>query len=72
MSGQGRVIVGSTGDEVDMKDTVARTMAVRALNAAPPTANSTGTLGEIRWTADYIYVCVATDVWKRASLLIWK
>jgi len=49
----------------------AGSFAVDALNTAPSTASSTGTLGEIRVTSDYIYVCVATDTWKRTSLTTW-
>jgi hypothetical protein len=39
-----------------------------ALNTAPASATATGTLGEIRVTADYIYVCFATNQWKRCEL----
>ena len=35
---------------------------------ATPQANSRCTAGQIAWDADYIYVCTATDIWKRASL----
>ncbi|MCP3699967.1 MAG: hypothetical protein GY920_15655, partial [Aliivibrio sp.] len=41
---------------------------VNALNAAPASASATGTLGEIRFTADHIYVCVATNTWKRVAI----
>ena len=44
---------------------------LKALNAAPATATATGTLGEIRYTADYIYVCTATNTWKRTALTTW-
>jgi CRISPR/Cas system-associated protein endoribonuclease Cas2 len=42
-----------------------------ALNTAPASATATGTAGEIRYTADYIYVCVATNTWKRTALSTW-
>lgn len=41
---------------------------VNALNAAPASASAAGTLGEIRFTADHIYVCVATNTWKRVAI----
>ena len=41
---------------------------VNALNAAPASATATGILGEIRFTADHIYVCVATNTWKRVAI----
>jgi hypothetical protein len=30
--------------------------------------NSTGTAGDISWDANYIYVCTATNSWKRVAL----
>lgn len=42
-----------------------------ALNTAPASATATGTLGEIRVVADYIYVCTATNTWVRAALTTW-
>ena len=46
-------------------------MDITALNTAPANAGDTGTLGEIRYTADYIYVCIATDTWKRTAISTW-
>jgi hypothetical protein len=37
----------------------------------PASATATGAQGEISWDADYIYVCTATDTWKRAALSTW-
>ena len=31
-------------------------------------SNATGTPGQICWDADYVYVCTATDTWKRSAL----
>ena len=40
------------------------------ISATPQTkaSNAAGTPGQICWDADYIYVCTATDVWKRSPL----
>ena len=38
---------------------------------APTTATSTGTSGEIRYDADYVYICTATDTWVRTPLTSW-
>lgn len=38
---------------------------------APTSATSTGTAGEIRYDSGYVYVCVATNTWKRAQLATW-
>jgi len=39
--------------------------------AAPSSASATGTAGEVRWDANYVYVCVATNTWKRSALSTW-
>lgn len=44
---------------------------VIGMNTAPSSSSDTGVLGEIRITADYIYVCVATDTWKRVAISTW-
>ena len=38
---------------------------------APATASSTGTEGDIRFDSGYVYVCIATNTWKRAALTTW-
>jgi hypothetical protein len=40
------------------------------LSQTPTTKTSTspGTAGQISWDADYIYVCTATNTWKRVAL----
>ena len=50
---------------------VAQGNLVLAQNNAPATASSPGTAGQIAWSSGYVYVCVATDTWKRASLSTW-
>lgn len=50
---------------------VADQLAIQALNTAPASATATGTLGEIRIDANYIYVCVATNSWKRVAIAAW-
>ena len=39
--------------------------------AAPAAITSTGSRGEIRYDSGYIYICVATNTWKRATLNTW-
>ena len=34
----------------------------------PASSTATGTEGQIAWDADYVYVCTATNTWKRAAL----
>ena len=37
----------------------------------PSSASDLGAQGEIRWDANYIYVCIATDTWKRVAISTW-
>jgi hypothetical protein len=39
--------------------------------AVPATATSLGTQGDIRWDANFIYVCISTNTWKRSPLSTW-
>ena len=40
--------------------------------AAPTSASATGTKGEIRYDDGYIYICTATNTWKRAAISTWS
>lgn len=37
----------------------------------PSAANAPGDVGAIRWDADYLYICVASNTWKRAAIATW-
>jgi hypothetical protein len=37
----------------------------------PASATATGTAGTVVWDASYIYVCTATNTWKRAAITTW-
>lgn len=38
----------------------------------PASASATGTAGEVAWDADYIYICTATNTWKRVAISTWS
>lgn len=42
-----------------------------ATSSAPSSSTATGTVGEIAWDSSYIYVCTATDTWKRVAIATW-
>lgn len=44
------------------------TFNVSALETAPASATATGVAGDIRFATDAIYVCTATNTWKKADL----
>jgi hypothetical protein len=46
--------------------------SMRLQNArTPASATATGLTGEISWDANYIYVCTATNTWKRVAISSW-
>lgn len=74
----GNTVIGSSayptfsGYKLDVLGTLrASQFYLSALNSTPASASATGTLGEIRIDANFIYVCVATNTWKRASIATW-
>jgi len=39
--------------------------------STPATSSAAGIVGQISWDSSYLYVCVATNTWKRAALTSW-
>ena len=37
----------------------------------PGSAGATGTVGMISWDSSYIYICIATNTWKRVAIATW-
>lgn len=40
-------------------------------STTPASASASGEAGMIAWDADYIYVCTATNTWKRIAIATW-
>lgn len=52
-------------------DVKSKSFSISALNTAPASATATGITGEIRIDESYIYICTATNTWKRTALTTW-
>lgn len=39
--------------------------------SVPASAGASGSAGQISYDSDYLYICVATDTWKRVALSTW-
>lgn len=65
----GRVGIGTNAPSglLDVADDKIRIRTART----PASATATGTQGEIAWDANYVYVCTATNTWRRAALSTW-
>jgi hypothetical protein len=60
------------GDKVVTTNTITATQHnISAMNTAPSSSTDTGTLGEIRYDANFMYVCTATNTWVRSPLTTW-
>jgi hypothetical protein len=50
--------------------TIAGTV-IHTLSATPASASAAGTVGTMSWDASYIYICTATNTWKRVAIATW-
>jgi hypothetical protein len=67
----GRLLVGTDADSGGALLQVNGDRIRVATAKTPASATAAGTAGEICWDANYIYVCVATDSWKRTAIAAW-
>jgi hypothetical protein len=67
----GRLLVGTSSDSGGALLQVNGNRIRIATANTPASASATGTTGEIAWDADYIYVCTATNTWKRTAISTW-
>ena len=37
----------------------------------PATAGASGNQGDLCWDADFLYICVATNTWKKVAIATW-
>jgi hypothetical protein len=81
MSDQHIVLVDATGPKVRVDFDVANNTNTftggvyaprfRSDLTTPASASAPGAVGTIVWDANYVYVCVGTNMWKRAALSSW-
>ena len=59
----------SSGNSWSFRQDGTTTLPVPAY--VPTTITSTGTTGQVTWDSGYIYVCIASNTWRRAALTTW-
>jgi hypothetical protein len=52
-------------------DRIKANVRMNLSGSTPASATAAGTAGDICWDANYVYVCVATNTWKRSPLTSW-
>tara|TARA_R110002074_G_scaffold194395_1_gene360444 strand:+ start:87 stop:500 length:414 start_codon:yes stop_codon:yes gene_type:complete len=67
----GEISFTANGAMTSTTSITASSFNVRALNTAPESATSSGTLGEMRIAGDFIFICTAINEWKRVAIATW-
>jgi hypothetical protein len=62
--------VGSPPEPTAQLDISNNTIRLRN-SRTPASATASGNRGDICWDTNYIYVCVATNTWKRTAISTW-
>lgn len=67
--------VAATASTIMQRDAAGNSQLANTLRLVsartPASAIAPGEVGEICWDADFVYVCVAADTWRRATLVAW-
>jgi hypothetical protein len=71
LDSSGRLLVGTSSDSGGALLQVNGDRIRIGTAKTPASATATGTTGEIAWDANYIYVCTATNTWKRTAISTW-
>jgi len=62
------VLEVNSGTAGTFRDLIVRNFRMSAPTSVPATAGATGSEGDIKWNSTHIYVCVATNTWKRVAI----
>ena len=65
------VLEVNSGTAGTFRDLIVRNFRMSSPTSIPATAGATGAEGDIKWDADYIYICTATNTWKRVAIATW-
>jgi hypothetical protein len=68
---QERLRISSTGAATFAGAVTIAGTVIHTLSATPASASATGTVGTMSWDASYIYICTATNTWKRVAIATW-
>lgn len=63
--------VRSTASPTFVTNTSSGNTIIIANSKTPTSSSDTGMQGQICWDSGFIYVCIATNTWKRIAILTW-
>jgi hypothetical protein len=61
----------NSGTSGTFRDLIVRNLRMAAPTLIPASASATGSEGQIAWDSAFIYVCIATNTWKRVAIATW-
>jgi hypothetical protein len=64
------MVIGANSDPTAMLDIVSNKFRLRTAKT-PASATATGNQGDICWDASFVYICTATNTWRRAAHATW-
>jgi len=67
VSGNIGINTPSPTQKLDINDDTVRVRTAKT----PASATDTGAVGQIAWDVNYVYVCTATNTWKRSAITTW-
>ena len=68
--------IGNVGDGTSFKERLTSTLKTFTVPTVTPThtpssSSDTGTAGQFAWDTNFIYICTATNTWKRVAIATW-
>jgi hypothetical protein len=63
--------IPANGANTITADAIVATSRLGVPTQTPANATAAGTAGTITWDANYLYVCIATNTWRRIQLSTW-
>lgn len=62
---------GNNWVSIDMNRIRHQLLSKLSIVEVPSTATSNGISGQVAYSADYFYICISDNVWKRVALATW-
>jgi hypothetical protein len=66
-----KVYVDGEGTTIVPQVFEAGQLRVGSINPPPLSATDTGSIGEVRWDNNYIYLCIGVNIWRRSPHETW-
>lgn len=65
------ILAGNNGGSTFDSVSITGNQIIVQNSQTPPTSSSPGEAGAICWDSNFLYVCIATNTWKRVGIATW-